>query len=148
MSHITVVGTLAAEPERRFTNTGKAVASFSMAENHFRKSQSGEYEQSGTTWWRVQVWDKAAENLAETNLQKGARVVVVGRYQTREWEDRDGNKRTSLEITADEVCPSLRFATARVTPTPRDGQPARQRQQEPADNWSGGSSAYSDEPPF
>lgn len=100
MADITLTGNTAAEPELRFTPNGKAVATFSVAENHRRKV-GNEWQDDGTTWWRVTVWDRLAETVAEA-LPKGARVLVTGTIKSREYE-KDGEKRTSYDVTARQV---------------------------------------------
>ena len=101
MSEITVVGTIN-EPALRFTQSGKPVLGFSLAQNHRRKDQSGQWQDDGTTWRKVTVWDKKAEVLAE-HLSKGNRVIVTGEERIREFEKKDGTKGQSLELNAREV---------------------------------------------
>lgn len=102
MANISFTGRLAQDAELRFTPNGKAVASLNVAENHSRKnSQTGEFEDTGTTWRRVTVWGKRGEAIAD--LKKGAVVLVQGREETREYEKQDGSKGYSLEVTADVV---------------------------------------------
>ena len=102
MSEITVVGTID-EPALRFTQSGKPVLGFSLAQNHRRKDQSGEWQDDGTTWRKVTVWDKKGEHLAE-HLAKGMRVIVTGEERIREFEKKDGSgKGQSLELNAKEV---------------------------------------------
>lgn len=102
MSNVTVIGTIN-EPELRFTSSGKPVLGFSLAQNHRRKDQSGEWQDDGTTWRKVTVWDKKGEHLAE-HLAKGMRVIVTGEERIREFEKKDGSgKGQSLELNAKEV---------------------------------------------
>lgn len=101
MSEVTVIGNIN-EPELRFTPSGKPVMNFSLAENHSKKDQNGQWQDDGTTWRKVTVWDKKAEVLAE-ELSKGDRVIVTGFERIREFELRDGGKGQSLELTAREV---------------------------------------------
>lgn len=101
MSDITVSGNIG-EPTLKFTNSGKAVLEFSLAENHSKKNQQGGWDDDGTTWRRVSVWEKKAETLAEV-LKKGDRVLVTGQERLREYETKDGGKGQSLELTAREV---------------------------------------------
>jgi single-strand DNA-binding protein len=118
-NNLTLVGTLGGDPELRFTTGGIAVASFSVAWNDRKKNaQTGNWEDGETSWFRCTCWRDMAENVAAT-LTKGTRVVVTGAVKTREWEDRDGNKRLSVEIDVDEVAPSLRWAQAHVEKTER-----------------------------
>ena len=102
MSNVTVIGQIS-DPELRFTTAGKPVLGFSLAQNHRRKDQSGEWQDDGTTWRKVTVWDKKGEHLAE-HLAKGMRVIVTGEERIREFEKKDGSgKGQSLELNAKEV---------------------------------------------
>lgn len=103
MAQISFAGTVAEHPQIKFTADGKAVLGVSVAENHSRRDKaSGEWERVGTTWRRVTLFGAKAEAAAET-LTKGARVVVMGREETRDYEKKDGEKGSSLEVTADHV---------------------------------------------
>lgn len=119
---ITVVGNLTADPELRFTPSGAAVANFTVASTpRTFDRQTNEWKDAETLFMRCSVWREAAENVAES-LTRGARVVVTGRLVSRSWEDKEtGQKRTVMEMQADEVGPSLRYATAKVTKTQRGG---------------------------
>jgi single-strand DNA-binding protein len=118
---ITVVGNLTADPELRFTPSGAAVANFTVASTPrtFDK-QTNEWKDGETMFLNCSVWRQAAENAAES-LQRGMRVVVSGRMRARSYETREGEKRTVFEIDVDEVGPSLKYATAKVTKTTRSG---------------------------
>jgi len=118
---ITVVGNLVDDPELRFTPSGAAVANFRIASTPrtFDK-QSNEWKDGEALFLTCSVWRQAAENVAES-LQRGMRVVVQGRLKARTFETREGEKRTVFEIDVDEVGPSLRYATAKVTKTTRSG---------------------------
>jgi single-strand DNA-binding protein len=97
-----IIGNLGADPEMRYTPNGRPVTQFNVAVNQSTKNQqTGEWVEA-TDWFRVSVWGDRAERAAET-LRKGNKVFVEGRFKTREFEGRDGQKRTSLEITADSV---------------------------------------------
>ncbi len=99
---VMIIGNLGADPEMRYTPNGRPVTQFNVAVNQSTKNQqTGEWVEA-TDWFRVSVWGDRAERMAET-LRKGNRVFVEGRFKTREFEGRDGQKRTSLEITADSV---------------------------------------------
>ena len=102
-----VIGNLTADPELRFTQSGKPVASLTVAVN--RKKGDDEH----TSFIDVTAWDSLAENVSES-LQKGDRVVVTGRLEQRSWETPEGDRRSKLEVVADEIGPSLRWATASV----------------------------------
>lgn len=118
---ITVVGNLTADPELRFTQSGAAVASFTVASTpRMFDRQSNEWKDGEAMFLRCSVWRDAAENVAES-LEKGARVIVQGRLKQRSFTDRDGNNRTSIELDVDEVGPSLRYATAKPTRAQRGG---------------------------
>lgn len=116
---ITIVGNLVEDPELRFTPSGAAVAAFRIAStpSRFNKDTS-KWEDGESLFLRCSVWRQAAENVAES-LQRGMRVIVQGRLKQREWETKEGEKRTSYEIDVDEVGPSLKFATAKVAKTQR-----------------------------
>jgi len=118
---ITVVGNLTNDPELRFTPSGAAVASFTVASTPrtFDKA-TNEWKDGDALFLRCSVWRQAAENVAET-LQRGARVIVQGRLQQRSFETKEGEKRTVVEMQADEVGPSLKYATAKVNKTTRGG---------------------------
>lgn len=118
---ITVVGNITDDPELRFTPSGAAVANFTVASTpRTLNKQTNEWEDGEALFLRCSVWRQAAENVAES-LQKGARVIVQGRLKARTWETREGEKRTSWECDVDEVGPSLRWATAKVTRASRSG---------------------------
>src|SRR4029079_3374936 len=100
-----IIGNLGRDPEMRYTPNGRAVTEFSVAVTHRgRDPPTNEWADLGTDWFRVTVWGDRAERTAE-QFRKGNRVFVEGRFRTREYEARDGQKRTSLEITADNVIP-------------------------------------------
>ena len=115
---ITLVGNITDDPELRFTPSGSAVANFTIAVNRRFKNQSGQWEDKLDGFFKCNCWRDMAENIAES-LQKGMRVMVVGRLQQRSWDDQEGNKRSAFEIQVDEVGPSLRWATASVTKSQR-----------------------------
>ena len=102
LSKVSIIGNLGRDPEMRYTPNGRPVTEFSVAVNQSTKNQqTGEWVEA-TDWFRVTVWGDRAERTAE-QLHKGNRVFVEGRFRTREFEARDGQKRTSLEVTADSV---------------------------------------------
>ena len=117
---ITIVGNLAGDPELRWTASGHAVANFTVAQTPRTKNQQGEFVDDETLWVRCSVWREMAENVAET-LSKGTRVVVTGRLKARSFETKEGQQRTNWELDVDEVGPSLRWATAQVNRTPKQG---------------------------
>ncbi len=117
-NHVTITGNLTRDPELRFTPTGQANASFGVAVNRrWQNRQTHEWEEA-TSFFEVIAWGTTAENSAQC-LSKGDRVIVYGRLDQRNWETTDGDKRTKVEITATEVAPSLRWATAAIAKNER-----------------------------
>jgi single-strand DNA-binding protein len=118
---ITIVGNLVDDPELRFTPSGAAVANFRIASTpRTFDRQTNEWKDGEALFLSCSVWRQAAENVAES-LQKGMRVVVQGRLKQRSYETREGEKRTVVELDVDEVGPSLKYATAKVTRASRGG---------------------------
>jgi len=145
-NNVTLVGNLTRDPELRFTQSGRGVASFGLAVNR-RYQMNGEWQEE-TSFFNVVAWGDLGEN-ASASLNKGSRVVVTGRLQQREYETREGEKRTVVEVIADDLGPSLRWAQAEVNKISRDA----------ADGGSGGGGGggggmrapdpvYGDEEPF
>ncbi len=110
-NHITIAGTVGRDPELRYTPSGATVASFGVAVN--RRWKRGDEWQEETSWFDVKCWKQMAENVAES-IHRGTRVIVTGRLEQRSWETDNGEKRSKVEIIADEIAPSLRWATAQV----------------------------------
>jgi single-strand DNA-binding protein len=135
---ITLVGNLVDDPELRFTPSGAAVAKFRIASTPrtFDK-QSNEWKDGESLFLTCNVWRQPAENCAES-LQKGMRVIVQGRLQQRSYETKEGEKRTVYEVEVEELGPSLRNATAKVTKANRQQGQQGGQQQRPAvqDAWS------------
>lgn len=117
---VTIVGNLTRDPELRFTPSGQATASFGVAVNRRWQDRSTQEWQEQVSFFDVVTWRELAENCAQS-LSKGTRVIVSGRLDQRSWETQDGDKRTKIEITADEVAPSLRWATAQINRNERRG---------------------------
>ena len=146
---ITVVGNLTSDPELRFTPAGAAVANFTLASTpRTFDRQSNEWKDGETLFLRCSVWREAAENVAES-LTKGTRVVCQGRLTSRSYETKEGEKRTVMELEVDEIGPSLRYASTKVTRTQRGGgAPATGG----ASNWGGSANGWgataTNEPPF
>jgi single-strand DNA-binding protein len=158
---ITIVGNITRDPELRFTPSGQANARLGVAVNRrWQDRSSGEWQEA-TSFFDVICWRELAENVSES-LKRGARVIVTGRLEQRTWEQ-EGNKRSVVEIIADEVAPSLRWATAKVEKTERrsggdQGQggggggfgrsssPSSSSPPPPADGGSGGYDDFGDEP--
>jgi single-strand DNA-binding protein len=117
---VTLVGNCTRDPELRFTPGGQAIASFGLAVNRrWQNRQTQEWEEA-TSFFDVTCWQQLAENVAES-VQKGTRIVITGRLDQRSWETQDGDKRSKVEIVADDVAPSLRWATADITKNERRG---------------------------
>ncbi|MFM8693917.1 MAG: single-stranded DNA-binding protein [Actinomycetota bacterium] len=120
-TQITLVGNLTSDPELRFTPSGAAVAKFTVASTpRYMDRQTNEWKDGDTLFLNCQIWRQAAENVAES-LTRGIRVIVSGRLKQRSYETKEGEKRTVYEVEVDEVGPSLRNATAKVTKTTRQG---------------------------
>ena len=119
-NNIMLVGNITRDPELRFTPTGQATATFGLAVNRrWQNRQTQEWEEA-TSFFDVVCWREMAENAAES-LARGSRVIVTGRLEQRSWETQDGDKRSKVEVVADEIGPSLRWATAQVTKNERKG---------------------------
>ncbi|MCL1840733.1 MAG: single-stranded DNA-binding protein [Propionibacteriaceae bacterium] len=165
---ITLVGNLTADPELRFTPSGAAVVNFTVASTpRTYDRQTGEWKDGDAIFLNCSCWRGMAENVAES-LSKGMRVVVSGRLRSRSYETREGDKRTVFEVEVDEIGPSLRYATAKVTRASSSSGGGSSWQPSSSSNnaggnqggWGGNSSdnyqaandpwpaAQSDEPPF
>jgi len=154
---ITVVGNLTDDPELRFTPSGAAVARFRIASTpRVFDRQSGEWKDGEPLFLSGSIWRQPAENVAES-LSRGARVIVTGRLRQRSYETREGEKRTVYELDADEIGPSLRYATAQVRKMDRSTgrtAPSRAAGSAEEDPWSVAPPAQpaagfgDDEPPF
>jgi single-strand DNA-binding protein len=144
-----LVGNLTDDPELRFTPNGAAVANFRLAVTP-RVREGDSWKDGETSFFRINVWRQQAENVAET-LQKGARCIVVGRLRTRSWETPEGEKRSVTEVEADELGPSLKFATAKVERSSRGGSGGGGGG---GGDWAGSAAGaskggqFNDEPPF
>ena len=120
-NQITIVGNMTDDPELRYTPNGAAVANFSVAVSRRVKDEaSGQWKDADTSFFRVAAWRSLGENVAET-LTRGSRVLVIGRLRQRSWETPEGDKRSTVEIEADEVGPSLRWATAKIEKVQKSG---------------------------
>jgi single-strand DNA-binding protein len=149
-NQVTLVGNLTDDPELRFTANGAAVANFRLAVTPRVREEGGGWKDGETSFFRVNVWRQHAENVAET-LQKGMRCVIIGRLKMRSWETPEGEKRSVVEVEADEVAPSLKFATAKVDRTSRGGGSGSGGGG--GGDWAGdrggsGAGQFNDEPPF
>ncbi len=138
---ITVVGNLTNDPELKFTPSGAAVANFTVASTpRTFDRQTNEWKDGDALFIRCDAWRQLAENVA-ASLQKGQRVIVTGALKVRNFERQDGSKGTSVEMTVDEIGPSLRFATASVTRASRDGGSGGGGGGAAANPWGGGGSS-------
>jgi single-strand DNA-binding protein len=121
---ITLIGNLTGDPELRWTPSGAAVATFTIASTpRTLDRQTQEWKDGEALFLRCSVWREAAENVAES-LTRGARVIAQGRLKQRSFETKEGEKRTVIELEVDEIGPSLRYATATVSKTTRSGHGA------------------------
>jgi len=169
-TYVTVIGNLTADPELRFTQSGAAVANFTVASTpRFLNKNTNQWEDGDALFLRCNIWRQAAENVAES-LTRGARVIVSGRLKQRSFETREGEKRTVVELEVDEVGPSLKYATAKVNKVTREGgnatsysnqsappandpwgsapPPPAGGGQHPSPSPQGWGGGYNDEPPF
>ena len=120
-TNLTMIGNLVSDPELRFTPSGAAVAKFTVASTpRYLDKTTNEWKDGDSLFLQCQIWRQAAENVAES-LTKGMRVIVSGRLKQRSYETKEGEKRTVFEVEVDEVGPSLRNATAKVTKAQRAG---------------------------
>src|SRR5271168_1849514 len=151
-TQITLIGNLVDDPQLRYTPTGQAVANFRVASTpRYLDKTTNEWKDGDSLFLSCNVWRQVAENVAES-LQRGMRVIVSGRLRQRNYETKEGEKRTVYEVEVDDVGPSLRNASAKVTRASRGtasgfgantGQDASS-----AGSWASSQAGYSDEPPF
>ena len=153
-STVTIVGNVTRDPELRYTPSGAANASFGVAVNRrWRDTQTNDWKEQ-VSFFDVVCWREMADNAYES-LSKGTRIVVTGRLEQRSWEDSEGNKKSKVEIVADEIGPSLRWASAEITKNERrspdsggqgggGGRPVQNAPQAAAP--AGGGYAYDEEP--
>jgi single-strand DNA-binding protein len=128
-AQVTIVGNLTRDPELRFTPSGAPVTTFGVAVNRRWQNRDNQNWEESTSFFNVTCWRDLAQNVSES-LEKGSRVMVSGRLDQRSWETQDGDKRSVVEIVADEVGPSLRWATAEISRNERrDGS---------GNGWGGG----------
>jgi single-strand DNA-binding protein len=117
---VTLVGNVTRDPELRFTASGQATATFGLAVNRVWNDRQTNEKKEAVSFFDIVCWREMAENASES-LSKGARVVVTGRLEQRSWETPEGDKRSKIEVVADEIGPSLRWATAQITKNDRRG---------------------------
>lgn len=146
---VTLVGNVTRDPELRYTTGGRGVASFGLAVNR-RYQSNGEWQEQ-TSFFDIVAWGTLGENAAGS-LNKGTRVVVVGRLEQRSWDTQEGEKRSKIEVVADEIGPSLRWAKAEVEKVARTGGAGGDSAPHPADSAPSGmnrpapSQSYDEEP--
>lgn len=150
-NHVSITGNLTRDPELRFTPTGQAKATFGVAVNRVWQNRQTNEREEATSFFDVVCWGTLAENAAQS-LARGTRVVVSGRLDQRSWENQEGEKRSKVEISADEIAPSLRWAAVQITKNERrspDGSGGDGQGQRPVSNQAGPrDSAYAEEEPF
>jgi single-strand DNA-binding protein len=146
-NNITLVGNVTRDPELRYTASGQAMAKFGLAVNRRWQNRQTQAWEEATSFFDIVAWREMAENIGES-VQKGARVVVTGRLEQRSWESQDGDKRSTVEVVADEVGPSLRWATATVVRNERRGGGEGGASGPPPPREPTGGSDYPDEEPF
>jgi single-strand DNA-binding protein len=111
---ITVVGNLVSDPEVKFTQGGHALANFSVVTSDSKRGADGSYEDVNTSFWNCVAWRRTAENLAESDLHKGDKVILIGTIHQESWETKEGEKRSGYKVTADHIGPALDFRTVSV----------------------------------
>src|SRR5271168_942436 len=151
-TQITIAGNLVDDPELRFTPAGQPVARFRVASTpRFLDKATNEWKDGDSLFLSCNVWRQAAENVAES-LQRGMRVIVTGRLKQRNYETKEGEKRTVYEVEVDDVGPSLKFASAKVNRASRGGEGGfganTGQDASSAGSWASSQAGYSDEPPF
>ena len=134
-THVTLSGNLTDDPELKFTDQGNAEANFRIAVTPRLRDGEG-WRDGETSFFRVTAWRQLGEHVADS-LGKGDRAIVIGRLKSRTWETPEGERRSVVEIDADDIAPSLRWATAKPQRTPRNGDKAKT-----------GGGQFTDEPPF
>jgi single-strand DNA-binding protein len=149
---VTIVGRLTGDPEMRFTPQGLAVANFSVASNARKYDKtSNEWVDQTATYWRCSCWRDMAESVA-SSLTKGTAVVLQGELRSREWTDKEGGKRSSLEVDVQAIGPDLRWASATVVKAQRTGGVGLSTGGLPkvpaVDPWATGGHGPTDEVPF
>ena len=138
---VTLRGRLTRDPEMRYSNAGKPVVKFAVVTSRrVKDQQTNEWSDADTTFWDCVAFGQTAENVAES-LEKGTAVIVQGNAAQEEWTTKDGEKRRSMKVVAEDVAPSLRFHSAKISKAARsaDGPKSAPREENP---WA------NDEPPF
>ncbi|MGI9120908.1 MAG: single-stranded DNA-binding protein [Acidimicrobiales bacterium] len=150
-NNVTLVGNVTRDPELRYTASGQAMAKFGLAVNRRWQNRQTQAWEEATSFFDVVAWREMAENVGES-LQKGSRIVVTGRLEQRSWESQEGDKRSVVEVVADEIGPSLRWATATVVKNERRsgdvGGSGPPPPRPPASAPANAGPSYDDEEPF
>ncbi len=131
---VTVIGNLTRDPELRYTSSGNAVANLAIAVSRKHKDRNDEWVEE-TSFFEVTAWNTLAENVAES-MTKGARAIVTGRLEQQSWESPDGDKRSAVKVIADDIGPSMRWATANVVRAERSGSGPVQPSKKDAQTYS------------
>lgn len=148
---VTLVGNVTRDPELRFTATGQATASFGLAVNRVWTDRQTNEKKEAVSFFDIVCWREQAENASES-ITKGMRVIVTGRLEQRSWDTPEGEKRSKVEVVADEIGPSLRWSTAQVTrndrrgPAAEEGAGGRPVSRQPAHTNAAPTYDYGDEP--
>ncbi|MDP9418754.1 MAG: single-stranded DNA-binding protein [Actinomycetota bacterium] len=145
-NNVTLVGNVTRDPELRYTASGQAMAKFGLAVNRRWQNRQTQAWEESTSFFNVVAWQEMAENIGES-VQKGARIIVTGRLEQRSWEQ-EGDKRSVVEVVADEVGPSLRWATATIVRNERRGGEGSSGGAALSREPMGGGPSYDDEEPF
>lgn len=146
-NNLTLVGNLTDDPELRFTSGGQAMVRFSIAVNRrWQNRQTQEWEED-TSFFNVTAWREMAENVANS-LKKGTRVIVTGSLRQRSWETEDGQRRSTIDVNADEIGPSLRWATAEVVRRPRRDEQSMDSGRSPAPQGASAGGGMPEEQPW
>ncbi len=143
VNKVILVGRLGRDPESRFTASGQAVCNFSLATDRSFKDRNGQ-TQKQTEWHKIVVWSKLAE-ICQKYLKKGSQIFIEGRIQSRQWDDKDGNKRTSFEIVANEM--RMLGSRGEAAAPPHSGDEA-ESQHPPAEDAEAGHAVSDEDIPF
>jgi single-strand DNA-binding protein len=139
---VTIVGGLVATPEVKFTPGGHALAAFTLVSTDRKRMESGAWEDVDKTYWNCVAWRRTAENLAESDLKPGDKVIAIGVVRQENWEDKEGNKRSTMKFTAEHVGVALDYNSVSVKRADRSATPSTGT---PADPWA---ASDDDKPPF
>lgn len=145
---VTLAGRITNEPELKYSGNGKPYTRFTIATDRRELNKTtNQWESKDSTFWNCTAFGPLAENIAES-LAKGTAVIATGRASQEDWTDKQGNKRTSMKVVIDEIGPTLRFATVKVSKADGNGNGQQSQRSQAAAAQSGWGSGYSDTPPF